>query len=107
MQPAKAISSAFLHSKYFYASLLIAFAGAQVDWVLTAFGLVLGYSETRPFFWLHAVALFAVIIMVHAFFYSRHPKLTNYLCLAFAAASPAIPIISNVITLTTGRSPFL
>jgi hypothetical protein len=107
MQPAKALPTAFLHSKYFYAALLIAFAGAQVDWVLTAFGLVLGYSETRPFFWLHAVALFAVIILVHAFFYARHPKITNYVCLAFAITSPAIPIISNAMTLATGSSPFL
>lgn len=97
----------FVASKYFYISLVVAFTGAQVDWVLTAFGLVLGYSETRPLFWLHAVALFAVIFAMYALFYKRRPKLTNYLCLVFAVTSPAVPITSNLMVLITGRSLFM
>ncbi len=101
------MSTAFLSSRHFYVSLVVAFAGAQVDWVLTAFGLVLGYSETRPFFWLHAVALFAVIFLMYLSFHERRPKFTSYLCLAFAIASPAVPIASNLFVLIMGRSPFL
>jgi hypothetical protein len=100
-------NTGFLRSKYFYISLVIAFSGAQMDWVLTAIGLVLGFTETRPFFWLHAVALFAVIIVMYTIFYNRHPRMTNYLSMVFAAASPAVPVISNVAVLATGQSPFV
>lgn len=78
-----------------------------MDWVLTSFGLVMGFTETRPFFWLHAVALFAVIMVMFRIFYNRHPTMTNYMCIAFAVASPAFPVISNVMVLVTGKSPFL
>ena len=108
MRPRKTgMSPAFLSSRRFYVSLVIAFAGAQVDWVLTAFGLVLGYRETRPFFSLHAVALFAVIFLMYLSFYEKRPKFISYLCLAFAIASPAVPIASNLFVLVTGRLPFL
>ena len=98
---------AFLHSKSYYVILLIAATGVQADYALTIQGLSHGFVETRPLFWLHFAALFALITAMFAVMYPVNRMVAERTSLAVAIALPALPILSNAMILMTGSSPFV
>ena len=98
---------AFLHSKPYYIILLVAAAGVQADYALTIEGVSQGFVETRPLFWLHFVALSALITAMFAVMHPVNRAIAERASLAVAIVLPALPIASNVLVLTTGSSPFV
>ena len=85
----------------------MAAAGVQVDYALTIYGLSQGFVETRPLFWLHFVGLFALITAMFAVMHPVNRAIAELASLGVAMVLPALPIVSNVLVLTTGRSPFI
>ena len=100
-------SFSFLHSRSYYLVLLVAAVGVQIDYALTIHGLSLGFEETRPLFWLHLPALFGLLTLMFALAYPFNRVVASRFCLALAIAIPSLPILSNVLVLTVGESPFV
>lgn len=87
--------------------MLVAAAGALADYALTIHGVSLGFEETRPLFWLHLPALAGLVTMMFAIMYPVNRAVAGRACLAVAVAIPLLPIVSNLMVLAFGSSPFV
>lgn len=107
MQASQLDHFSFLHSRSYYLVLLIAAIGVQADYSLTIYGLSLGFEETRPFFWLHMPALFGLVTLMFAIMYPVNRAVASRACLAIAVVVPSLPVVSNLMVLAFGSSPFV
>lgn len=107
MMQRPSLQLSFLKSSSYLITIIVALLGVIIDYALTIHGLSIGYEETRPYFWLQTVGLFAVITVLYFIMNQVKRKAAMVVGLAFAIVMPALPIISNVMMLTLGWSPFI